>query len=108
MLADNSREFSGIQEHQPYEFLLAMEDIAHRTTKLRSPRTNGFVERVNCTLLKECFRLQGQLSTCSHAPQARHEIVFIMRSTAPLSLLLQVLPLPFRSRSPRPRAHMAG
>jgi len=37
-----------------------MGDIEHRTTKIRSPRTNGFVERMNRTLLDECFRVQGR------------------------------------------------
>ena len=39
------------------------QDVAapeHRTTKRRSPRTNGFVERMNRTLLDECFRVQGR------------------------------------------------
>jgi hypothetical protein len=44
----------------PYELLLAMEDIEHRTTRVRSPRTYGFVERMNRTLLDECFRVQGR------------------------------------------------
>ena len=30
------------------------------TPKVRSPRTNGFVERMNRTLLDECFRVQGR------------------------------------------------
>lgn len=34
--------------------------IQHRTTKVRSPRTNGFVERMNRTLLDECFRIGGR------------------------------------------------
>jgi transposase InsO family protein len=40
--------------------LLAMEGIQHRTTQIRSPRMNGFVERMNRTLLDECFRVAGQ------------------------------------------------
>lgn len=36
ILTDNGREFCGIQERHPYELLLAMEDIEHRTTKIRS------------------------------------------------------------------------
>jgi hypothetical protein len=36
-----------------------MEDIEHRTTRIRSPRTDGFVERMNRTLLEECFRVQS-------------------------------------------------
>jgi transposase InsO family protein len=38
---------------------LAIEDIEHRTTKIRSRRTNGFVEQMNGTLLDECFRAPG-------------------------------------------------
>jgi transposase InsO family protein len=35
ILTDNGREFCGIQERHPYEPLLAMENIEHRTTKVR-------------------------------------------------------------------------
>lgn len=48
MLTDNGREFCGIHERHPYELLLAMED------------TKGFVERMNRTLLDECFRVRGR------------------------------------------------
>ncbi len=37
-----------------------MEGIEHRTTRIATPRTNGFVERTNRTLLYECFRAGGQ------------------------------------------------
>jgi transposase InsO family protein len=60
ILTDNGREFCGVQERHPYELLLAMENVEHRTTKVRNPRTNGFVERMNRTLLDECFRVQGR------------------------------------------------
>jgi transposase InsO family protein len=60
VLTDNGREFCGRSETHPYELLLAMEGIDHRTTRVRSPRTNGFVERMNRTLLDECFRVAGR------------------------------------------------
>jgi transposase InsO family protein len=60
VLTDNGREFCGKLETHPYELLLSMEAIEHRTTKVRSPRTNGFVERMNRTLLDECFRVAGR------------------------------------------------
>lgn len=60
VLTDNGREFCGKPESHPYELLLAMDSIEHRTTRVRSPRTNGFVERMNRTLLDECFRIQGR------------------------------------------------
>jgi transposase InsO family protein len=60
VLTDNGREFCGKQESHPFELLLAMEGVEHRTTKVRSPQTNGFVERMNRTLLDECFRVAGR------------------------------------------------
>jgi len=60
VLTDNGREFCGKPGHHPYELLLAVENIEHRTTKVRSPKTNGFVERMNKTLLDECFKVEGR------------------------------------------------
>ena len=39
---------------------LRPQNTGHRTTKVRPPRTNGFVERMNRTLLDECFRVAGR------------------------------------------------
>ena len=52
--------FCGKLDSHPFELLLALEEIGHRTTNIRSPRTNGFVERMNRTLLDECFRVEGR------------------------------------------------
>lgn len=60
ILTDNGREFCGKPEQHAYELLLAMEGIEHRRTKIATPRTNGFVERMNRTLLDECFRVAGR------------------------------------------------
>jgi transposase InsO family protein len=56
VLTDNGREFCGKESH-PYELYLELNDIQHRTTKVRSPKTNGFVERFNRTVLDEFFRV---------------------------------------------------
>ncbi len=37
---------------------LALSDIEHRRTKVRSPKTNGFVERFHRTVLDEFFRVK--------------------------------------------------
>jgi transposase InsO family protein len=55
ILTDNGREFCGTESH-PYEVYLALNDIQHRRTKVKSPRTNGFVERFNRTILDEFLR----------------------------------------------------
>lgn len=55
ILTDNGREFCGTPSH-PYEMYLELNEIEHRRTKVRSPQTNGFVERFNGTVLDEFFR----------------------------------------------------
>ncbi len=57
VLTDNGREFCGTEKH-PYELYLDLNDIEHRRTRVRSPKTNGFVERFNRTVLDEFFRVQ--------------------------------------------------
>jgi transposase InsO family protein len=56
VLTDNGKEFKGKPDEHPYELLLALNDISHRFTKVGTPRTNGFVERFNRTILDEFFR----------------------------------------------------
>ena len=56
MLTDRGSEFKGRHYH-PYELFLALNDIEHRYCKVRTPRTNGFVERFNRTALDEFFRI---------------------------------------------------
>lgn len=74
VLTDNGREFCGRPEAHPYELLLALEDIEHRTTKVRSPRTNGFVERMNRTLLDECFRVAGRTTWYSDVHEIQSDL----------------------------------
>lgn len=60
ILSDNGREFCGRQDQHPYELFLQLEEIEHRTTKVRRPQSNGFVERLHRTLLDEHFRIKGR------------------------------------------------
>ncbi|MBI2178287.1 MAG: transposase family protein, partial [Candidatus Tectomicrobia bacterium] len=55
VLTDNGREYRGKESHT-YEIYLALNDIAHKKTRVNRPQTNGFVERFNRTLLDEFFR----------------------------------------------------
>jgi transposase InsO family protein len=57
VLTDNGKEFCGTETH-PYELFLSFSDIEHRRTRVRSPKTNGFVERFHRTVLDEFFRVQ--------------------------------------------------
>ena len=60
VLSDNGREFCGRPDRHPYELFLQLEGIEHRTTKVRRPQSNGFVERLHRTLLDEHFRIMGR------------------------------------------------
>ena len=41
-----------------------MECIDRRTTRVRRPQSNGFVERLRRTLLDEHFRIKGREKWC--------------------------------------------
>lgn len=60
VLSDNGREFCGRPDRHPYELFLQLEGIEHRTTAVRRPQSNGFVERLHRTLLDEHFRVAGR------------------------------------------------
>jgi transposase InsO family protein len=47
-------------DKHPYELFLQLEGIKHRTTQVRRPQSNGFVERFHKTILDEHFRIQGR------------------------------------------------
>jgi transposase InsO family protein len=82
VLNDNGREFCGREDRHPYELLLALEDIQHRTTKVRTPRTNGFVERMNRTLLDECFRVAGRTTWYTDISEIQRDLdVFMEKYT---------------------------
>lgn len=56
ILTDNGTEYKGRPMIHMYEIFLELNDIEHRTTRVATPRTNGFVERFNRTVLDEFFR----------------------------------------------------
>lgn len=54
------REFCGREDQHPYELFLQLEGIAHKTTRVGRPQSNGIVERLHRTLLDEHLRVQGR------------------------------------------------
>jgi transposase InsO family protein len=55
ILTDNGTAYCGNYPDHEYELILNVFNIRHRRTKIRSPQTNGFVERFNRTVLEEFF-----------------------------------------------------
>jgi transposase InsO family protein len=56
VLTDRSTEYCGHPQSHPYELYLAVENIDHTRTKVKSPQTNGICERFNKTILHESTR----------------------------------------------------
>ena len=57
VLTDRGTEYCGNPEQHPYELYLAVEDIEHTRTKVKSPQTNGICERFHKTVLNEFYRV---------------------------------------------------
>jgi transposase InsO family protein len=74
ILSDNGREFCGRRDHHPYELFLQLEGIEHRTTKVRRPQSNGFVERFHRTLLDEHFRVAGRTTWYESVEQMQSDL----------------------------------
>ena len=55
VLTDNGREYCGRPLQHFYELFLALNQIEHRRTEVRSPQTNGFCERFHRTVKEEFF-----------------------------------------------------
>jgi transposase InsO family protein len=57
VLTDRGTEYCGSPATHVYELYLAVENIDHTRTKVKSPQTNGIVERFHKTVLNEFYRV---------------------------------------------------
>jgi transposase InsO family protein len=57
ILTDRGTEYCGSPDTHEYELYLAVENIDHTRTKVKSPQTNGIVERFHKTMLNEFYRI---------------------------------------------------
>lgn len=55
ILTDRGTEYCGKREHHEYQLYLAIEDIDHTRTQVRSPQTNGICERFHRTVQEEFY-----------------------------------------------------
>ncbi len=74
VLSDNGREYCGRPDHHPFELFLQLEGIEHRTTRVRRPQSNGFVERLHRTLLDEHFRVAGRTTWYESVEQMQGDL----------------------------------
>jgi transposase InsO family protein len=63
VLTDRGTEYCGAAERHEYELNLALENIDHTRTKVKSPQPNGIVERFHKTVLNEFYRVAFRRKT---------------------------------------------
>lgn len=64
----------GRPDHHPYELFLQLEGIEHRTTNVRRPQSNDFIERLYRTLLDEHFRIKGRTTWYESVEQMQTDL----------------------------------
>jgi len=57
ILTDRGTEYCGKKDSHEYQLYLALEDIDHTRTKVKSPQTNGICERFHKTMLEEFYQI---------------------------------------------------
>jgi transposase InsO family protein len=57
ILTDRGTEYCGSPDSHEYELYLAIENIEHTRTTVKSPQTNGIVERFHKTMRNEFYRI---------------------------------------------------
>lgn len=56
ILTDRGTEYCGRPEAHDYKLYLAINDMDHTKTKVKSPQTNGICERCHNTILQEFYQ----------------------------------------------------
>ena len=51
----------------PYQLFLAVNDVDHTETKVKSPQTNGICERFHKTVLQEFYQVASRKPPCIRA-----------------------------------------
>jgi len=57
ILTDRGTEYCGRLDEHPYQLFLAINDVDHTKTKVKSPQTNGICERFHKTILQEFYQV---------------------------------------------------
>ncbi len=57
ILTDRGTEYCGRMDTHDYQLYLALNDIEHTKTKVKSPQTNGICERFHKTILQEFYQV---------------------------------------------------
>ena len=56
-MTDRGTEYCGRVDKHDYQLFLAINDIDHTKTTVKSPQTNGICERFHKTILQEFYQV---------------------------------------------------
>ena len=74
ILTDRGTEYCGSPDTPEYELYLAIENIEHTRTKVKSPQTNGIVERRHKTRLTEFYRITFRKKISTTLPDLQTDL----------------------------------
>lgn len=74
ILTDRGTEYCGKPEQHDYQLYLAINDIEHTKTKVRSPQTNGICERFHKTILQEFYQVTFRKKLYSNIEQLQKDL----------------------------------
>jgi len=74
ILTDRGTEYCGSPDSHEYELYLAIENIDHTRTKVKSPQTNGIVERFHKTMLNEFYRITFRKKIYATLPELQADL----------------------------------
>lgn len=74
ILTDRGTEYCGRIDQHPYQLFLALNDIEHTKTKVKSPQTNGICERFHKTILDEFLRIAFRKKLYTDVESLQHDL----------------------------------
>ena len=74
ILTDRGTEYCGKAETHDYQLYLAVNQVEHTKTKVKSPQTNGICERFHRTILNELYRVTFRKNLYENIEQLQKEL----------------------------------
>lgn len=74
ILTDRGTEYCGKAETHDYQLYLALNQIEHTKTKVKSPQTNGICERFHRTILDEFYRITFRKKLYENLEQLQEDL----------------------------------
>ena len=74
ILTDRGTEYCGRADRHAYQLFLAINDIEHTKTKVKSPQTNGICERFHKTILQEFYQVTFRKKVYQDIDQLQNDL----------------------------------